>query len=223
MKISINNLMNTFDSDRYDDYEYDSKEESQLLQKFNDYVNLEKDIKKREFLEISDNSKLGKFGKRFIISAMIQGAIVTGLTIALFMNQLFVFNGNIENMFEFAFTDKSGIFIFGFLLQIGLTAGLATTGLFYNHIETNLKKSFSKHNTLLSWTHLIGINVFGSIITSSLIFAGISTSALYQTELSYLLKSIPTIVYISASGFVIVLGIGIIGTAYLLMRNKSTV
>ena len=41
------------------------------------------------------------------------------------MNQLFVFNGNIENMFEFAFTDKSGIFIFGFLLQIGLTAGLA--------------------------------------------------------------------------------------------------
>ena len=33
MKISINNLMNTFDSDRFDDYEYDSKEESQLLGK----------------------------------------------------------------------------------------------------------------------------------------------------------------------------------------------
>ena len=85
-----------------------------------------------------------------------------------------------------------------------------------------MKKSFSKHNTLLSWTHLIGINVFGSIITSSLIFAGISTSALYQTELGYLLKSIPILVTCSASGFVIVLGIGIIGTAYLLLRNKSS-
>ena len=59
------------------------KKKVNYLEKFNDYVNLEKDIKKQEFLEISDNSKPGKFGKRFIISAMIQGAIVTGLTIAL--------------------------------------------------------------------------------------------------------------------------------------------
>jgi hypothetical protein len=208
-------------SDNFDEFEYDSKKEAQLLEKFNDYANLEKKISKRAFLEISDESKPGKFGKKFIISAMIQGAIVTGLTIALFLNQLFVFNGNPQNMFEFAFTDNLGIFFFGFVLQIGLTAGLATIGIFYNHIETNLHSGFTKFNTLLSWIHLFGTNVFGSMITISLIFAGIATSPLYQTELSYLLSSIPTLVYVSAISLAIVLGIGILGTSFLFLKKNS--
>jgi len=152
---------------------------------------------------------------------MIQGAIVTGLTIALFLNQILVFNGNIENMFEFAFTDKSGIFFFGFVLQIGLTAGLVTIGIFYNHIETNLNIGFTRFSNLSSWIHLWGTNVFGNIITVSLIFAGVATSALYQTEFNYLLKSIPTLVYISAICLVVVLGIGIIGTAFLFFRENK--
>jgi len=213
--------MRIFDSGNYDGFEYNSKEEAHLLGKFNDYVNLEKKISTHRFLEISDEPKPGKFGKRFIISAMIQGAIVTGLTIALFLNQILVFNGNIENMFEFAFTDKLGIFFFGFVLQIGLTAGLATIGIFYNHIETNLNRGFTKFSNLVPWIHLCGTNVFGSIITVSLIFAGIATSALYQTEFDYLLKSIPTLVYISAICLVGVLGIGIIGTAFLFFRENK--
>ena len=213
--------MRIFNSDNYDNFECDSKEEAHLLEKFHDYVNLEKKISKQKFLEISDEHKPGKFGKRFIISAMIQGAIVTGLTIALFLNQILVFNGNIENMFEFAFTDKLGIFFFGFVLQIGLTAGLATIGIFYNHIETNLNRGFTKFNNLVPWIHLCGTNVFGSIITVSLIFAGIATSALYQTEFDYLLKSIPTLVYTSAICLVVVLGIGIIGTAFLFFRENK--
>jgi len=152
---------------------------------------------------------------------MIQGAIVTGLTIALFLNQMLVFNGNIENMFEFAFTDKSGVFFFGFVLQLGLTAGLATIGIFYNHIETNLNKGFTKFTNLLSWIHLWGTNVFGNIITISLIFAGIATSALYQTELNYLIKSIPMLVYSSAICLVAVLGIGIIGITFLFLRENK--
>ena len=206
--------MRIFNSDNYDNFEYNSKEEAHLLDKFHDYVNLEKKISKQKFLEISDESKPGKFGKRFIISAMIQGAIVTGLTIALFLNQILVFNGNIENMFEFAFTDNSGIFFFGFVLQIGLTAGLVTIGIFYNHIETNLNREFTRFSNISSWIHLWGTNVFGNIITVSLIFAGIATSALYQTEFNYLLKSIPPLVYISAICLVVILGIGIIGTAF---------
>jgi len=213
--------MRIFNSDNYDNFEYNSKEEAHLLDKFHDYVNLEKKISKQKFLEISDESKPGKFGKRFIISAMIQGAIVTGLTIALFLNQILVFNGNIENMFEFAFTDNSGIFFFGFVLQIGLTAGLVTIGIFYNHIETNLNREFTRFSNISSWIHLWGTNVFGNIITVSLIFAGVATSALYQTEFNYLLKSIPTLVYISAICLVVVLGIGIIGTAFLFFRENK--
>jgi len=213
--------MRIFNSDNYDNFEHNSKEEAHLLDKFHDYVNLEKKISKQKFLEISDESKPGKFGKRFIISAMIQGAIVTGLTIALFLNQILVFNGNIENMFEFAFTDNSGIFFFGFVLQIGLTAGLVTIGIFYNHIETNLNREFTRFSNISSWIHLWGTNVFGNIITVSLIFAGVATSALYQTEFNYLLKSIPTLVYISAICLVVVLGIGIIGTAFLFFRENK--
>jgi magnesium-transporting ATPase (P-type) len=208
--------------DKYEDLDYNSKEEAHLLEKFNDYVNLERKISKRQFLEISDESKAGKFGKKFIISAMIQGAIVTGLTIALFLNQILIFNGNIENMFEFAFTDKSGIFFFGFVLQMGLTAGLATIGIFYNHIELGREKEFTKIRNIVSEIHLYGTNIFGNIITISLIFAGIATSTLYQTEFQYLLKAIPSLVYISAVCLVVVLGIGIIGTAAFHIRENKT-
>lgn len=213
--------MSTFDSFNYDGFDNNTKEEAHLLDKFHDYINLEKKISSQKFLEISDENKPGKFGKRFIISAMIQGAIVTGLTIALFLNQILVFNGNIENMFEFSFTDNSGIFFFGFILQIGLTVGLVTIGIFYNHIEINLNKQFTKFSNLLSWIHLFGTNVFGNIITISLIFAGIATSALYQTELSYLLKSIPLLVYSSVICLVAVLGIGIIGITFLFLRENK--
>jgi len=215
--------MGFFDSERFeDDYVENPQEEAHLLKKFNDYVDMEKKYSKQGFLEISDKTNAGKFGKRFIISAMIQGAIISGLTIALFLNQMVMFNGNIENMFEFAFTDKVGIFFFGFVLQMGLTAGLALTGIFYNHIETREKKEFTKVSNILSWTHLYGTNVFGSIITISLIFAGIATSAAYETEFDYILKSIPSLVYLSAICLVVVLGVGILGTAIsYIKKNKE--
>jgi len=213
--------MRFFNSENQDEMEYSSKEEAHLLEKFNDYVNLEKKISKREFLEISDESKPGKFGKRFIISSMVQGAILTGLTIALFLNQILVFNGNIENMFEFAFTDKLGIFFFGYILQIGLTAGLAITGLFYNHIEANMDRKFTKISTMFSWLHLFGTNLFGNVITISLIFAGIATSALYQTEFGYMIKTIPTLVYLSTICLVVVLGIGIIGALFTFIQKQK--
>lgn len=204
-----------------DNFEYDSKEEDQLMKKFNDYIDLEKRINKMKFLEISDESEPGKFGKRFIISAMAQGAIVVGLTIALFLNQILVFNGDIENMFKFAFTDNSGIFFFGFILQIGLTVGLTITGLFYNHIEKNQNKRFDGFNNILSWIHLAGTNVFGSIITISLIFTGIATSVLYQAEANFWVESVPALVYISAICLVIIFGIGIIRTSLSFIKENN--
>lgn len=209
------------DTDDFGNYEYESKDEDQLMEKFNDYINLEKRIKKMKFLEISDEYETGKFGKRFIISAMIQGAIVIGLTIALFLNQILVFNGNIENMFEFSFTDNLGIFFLGFILQIGLTVGLTITGLFYNHIEINQNKRFTGFNNILSWIHLIGTNVFGSMIAISLIFTGIATSVLYQSEFNFWVKSVPSFVYISAICLVIIFGIGIIRTSFSFIQEKE--
>lgn len=209
------------DYDDFDNFEYESKEEDQLMKKFNDYVDLEKRIKKMKFLEISDEFEPGKFGKRFIISAMVQGAIIVGLTIALFLNQILVFNGNIENMFEFAFTDNLGIFFFGFILQIGLTVGLTITGLFYNHIETNQNKRFTGFSNILSWIHLLGTNLFGSIITISLIFTGIATSVLYQTEANFWVESVPALVYISAICLVVIFGIGIIRTSLSFIKGNN--
>ena len=213
--------MKFIDSDDYSNFEYESREEDQLMKKFNDYVDLEKRIKKMKFLEISDESEPGKFGKRFIISAMAQGAIVVGLTIALFLNQILVFNGDIENMFKFAFTDNSGIFFFGFILQIGLTAGLTITGLFYNHIEKNQNKRFTGFNNILSWIHLGGTNLFGSIITISLIFTGIATSVLYQSEANFWVESVPALVYVSVICLVIIFGIGIIRTSLSFIKGNE--
>ncbi len=213
--------MRFFDADEYDGFEYNSKEEDHLLQKFNDYVNLEKKISKQGFLEVSDETTTGKVGKKFIISAMIQGAIVAGLTIALFINQILVFNGNIKNMFEFSFTDSLGIFFFGFILQIGLTAGLALMGIFYNHIEANKDREIKKFGKILSLVNLYSTNILGNVITISLIFAGIATSVLYQTEFSYVLKTIPSLVYVSAISLVIILGISVMGTALAFIQERK--
>jgi len=67
----------------------------------------------------------------------------------------------------------------------------------------------------------LGTNVFGNIITISLIFAGIATSALYQTEFNDWLTSIPILVYSSAICLVVVLGIGIIGISFLFIRENK--
>ena len=202
------------------DDELETEFEKRLINKFNDYVNLEKKMSKQNFLGISDNVKPGKFGKRFIISGMAQGAIITGLTIALLLNQIAVFNGNISNIFEFAFIDNFGLFFFGFILQIGLTAVLTIFGLFYNHMETNLEKGFSRFTNILSWIHLIGVNVFGNVITMSLMFSGIAASALYQSSNSYVFNLIPSMFYISTILLLTVIVIGVIGTGANFLKNK---
>jgi len=200
--------------------ELNTTEEKHLMKKFNDYIDLEKKFSKNTFLETSDEQESGKFGKKFIISSMIQGAITTGIIISLLFNQIFEFNGNFNNMLEFSFLDPNGLFLFGFMLQIGLTVGLTVIGIFYNHIETNLNREYIGKKQVFPTIHLFGINIFGSIITLSLIAGGIATSDLYQIQNPEALSQIPSIIYISAMCFVSVLTIGIIRAGINFIKNR---
>lgn len=203
--------MKLFDSDDETFVGLVTEEEARLMKKFNDYVNLEKRIAKHRLFETSDERISGKFAKKFIVSSMVQGAILTGLIMSLLLNQALLFNGDLPAMLQFSFIDNHGIFFFGFILQICLTVGLALIGLFYNHVESNLNRGFFGKRKTLAFVHLFGLNIFGIVITMSLMLGGIATSDLYQTLSPSLLHIIPPTIYISAILFVMVLTAGIIG------------
>jgi len=211
--------MRLFDSGD-DAFSLGTSEEAHLMKKFHDYVKLEKKFSHKLF-ETSDKKKSGNFGKKFIISSMIQGSIITGLTISLLINQIFVFNGNFQNMLEFSFLDNNGLFFYGFMLHIVLTVGLAVMGIFYNHIEANIGKEFSGKGKILPIIHLVGINIFGGMITLSIMIGGLATSDLYQLGTPHLLRFIPTLVYISAICFVSVLTVGIVGTSWNFIKSRN--
>jgi hypothetical protein len=47
---------------------------------------------------------------------------------------------------------------------------------FYNHLEINLKKKFSKISNIVAWIHLLGMNIGGPGSTILMIFASLTGS-----------------------------------------------
>jgi uncharacterized membrane protein len=149
---------------------FDSDEESRLLRKFYDYAELEKkESERRRFLETSDKKMPSIWGHRFVLAAMIQGAIVTGLIVALIL---------VKTIFDLSLTEflsPDGYprwFFFGFFMYVALVAAVAITAMFYNHLETNLGKPIRGKKRYLVWTQLIGMNVGGGMATMLLVVSG---------------------------------------------------
>ena len=56
---------------------------------------------------------------------------------------------------------------------------IAVTAVFYNHLEINMAKRIKGFRPVLAWIHLIGMNVGGTAITLTMIFAGLSGSGIF--------------------------------------------
>jgi hypothetical protein len=54
-----------------------------------------------------------------------------------------------------------------------LVVAIAVTAVFYNHLEINMGKSISGFESVLAWIHLIGMNIGGTALTMTMIFAGL--------------------------------------------------
>ncbi|MGH9954572.1 MAG: hypothetical protein ACRD39_02790, partial [Nitrososphaeraceae archaeon] len=109
-----------------------------------------------------------------------------------------------------------------------LIVAIATTAVFYNHLEINLKRKFSKVSNILAWIHLFGMNIGGSGTTILMIFAGLAGSGvlslfvegkLGNQDEAILTSFIPPIAF-----FIVMLSIGVIcgGIAYIIAyRSKA--
>jgi hypothetical protein len=152
---------------------FEDEEESRLLKKFYDYAELEKkESERKRFLEVSDKKHSSLWGNRFVLSAIIHGSIITGLTVAMILMQI-VFSG--VNLIEFLSLSLNGSakwFFFGYFMYITLVVAITITAIFYNHLESNLGRPIRGNTKYLVWAQLIGMNIGGAATTILLIIFG---------------------------------------------------
>jgi hypothetical protein len=119
------------------------------------------------------------WGSRFIISAIIQGAIITGLTISVVSIQLlFSSKINIIQFLSLSFEGPAKWFFLGYIFYMILVVAIAVTATFYHQLEIDMGKSIRGFRSILAWINLIGMNVGGAATTLTMIFAGLKGSGI---------------------------------------------
>jgi hypothetical protein len=119
------------------------------------------------------------WGSRFIISAIIQGAIITGLTISIVSIQLlFSSKINIIQFLSLSFEGPAKWFFLGYIFYMILVVAIAVTATFYHQLEMDMGKSIRGFRSVLAWIHLVGMNVGGAATTLTMIFAGLMGSGI---------------------------------------------
>jgi hypothetical protein len=124
------------------------------------------------------------WGNKFILSAIIQGAIITGLTISVVGAQMLSASVNIIQFLSLSFEGPAKWFFLGYLFYMILVVAIATTAIFYNHLEINMGKNIRGVRSVMAWIHLIGMNVGGAATTISMILAGLMGSGALDLILS---------------------------------------
>ena len=96
---------------------------------------------------------------RFIYAAIIQGAIIVGLTIFLVFSQISYLKPEISRVI--AAGGAGTWFTFGYIMYVVVgVIGVAVSALFYFYREKILAKPYNKRLTkLLAWTHLLLMNL----------------------------------------------------------------
>ena len=98
----------------------------------------------------SNNSLKTKWGNRFIIAAIIQGGIITGMALVTVAFQLLTTDVDIIQFLSLSFEGPAKWFFIGIILYLILIVAIATTAVFYNHLEINLKRMFSRVSNILA-------------------------------------------------------------------------
>ena len=115
---------------------------------------------------------------RFIISAIIQGALVTGMALVIVVIQVTNSQINIIQFLSLSFDGTAKWFFLGIIFHLIIILAIAVTALFYSHLEITLKKEFSKSAKVLAYIHLIGMNVGGAGAMMIMTYAGLAGTGL---------------------------------------------
>jgi hypothetical protein len=218
IKFELHLTMSRWDNP-VDDF-FSEEEESRLLKKFYDYAEIEKkESERKRFLEVSDRKKPSPWGNRFVLSAIIQGAVITGLTVSLILMQAIFSDVSLIEFLSLSLDGPAKWFFFGYFMYITLVVTIAITAIFYNHLESNLGKQVRGSKNKLVWAQLIGMNVGGAVTTILLIVAGfigtgfVSFAEGEQNQAQYITELVK--IPVAVSGLVFAGGMIAGGLAYI--------
>ena len=151
---------------------------------------------------------------RFIIAAIIQGAVITVMALVIVTIQTLNNEINIIQYLSLSFEGTAKWFFLGIIFHLIIIVAVAVTALFYSHLEITLQKKFSSKTNILAATHLLGMNVGGAGSMMIMTYAGLAGTGLLRifTE-GKLGPKYPTIMdsFIEPiGGFVAFLAIGVV-------------
>lgn len=115
---------------------------------------------------------------RFIISAIIQGALITAMALVIVVIQVTNSEINIIQYLSLSFEGTAKWFFFGIIFHLIVIVAIAVTALFYSHLQITLKKEFTKTSNVLAAIHLIGMNVGGAGSMMIMTYAGLAGTGL---------------------------------------------
>ena len=109
---------------------------------------------------------------RFIYAAIIQGAIIVGLTVFLIFSQISFLKPEISRVI--AAGGAGTWFTFGYIMYVVVgVIGVAVSAIFYYYLEKILAKPYDKRLTkLLAWMHLLLMNFGTTSAMGMLMYAG---------------------------------------------------
>jgi hypothetical protein len=113
---------------------------------------------------------------RFIIAAIVQGAVITGLTLAFVAAQLLTSGTNIIEFLSLSFEGPAKWIFLGYIFYMILVVAIAVSAVFYSHLEVGMDRRIRGFRSFLAWIHLVGMNVGGAATTIIMIFAGLAGS-----------------------------------------------
>jgi hypothetical protein len=113
---------------------------------------------------------------RFIIAAIVQGAVITGLTLAFVAAQILISGTNIIEFLSLSFEGPAKWIFLGYIFYMILVVAIAVSAVFYSHLEVGMGRRIRGFRSFLAWIHLVGMNVGGAATTIIMIFAGLAGS-----------------------------------------------
>jgi hypothetical protein len=119
-----------------------------------------------------------KWANRFIIAAILQGAVITAMSIVIVGMQMSYTQVNIIQYLSLSFEGTAKWFFLGIIFYLIVVLAVAVSALFYSHLEITLKKKFSKVSNVLAGIHLVGMNVGGAGAMIIMAFAGLAGTGL---------------------------------------------
>jgi hypothetical protein len=174
----------------------------------------------------------GPWTMRFIAAAILQGAIIVGLTAFLVLSQISFLKPEVSRVI--AAGGAGTWFTFGYIIYIVVgVIGVAVSAIFYYYIENVLAKRYdSTIAKALAWSHLILMNLGTTAATSMLMYAGYVSGAAVlpigvggkgfnQGEVHQILS--PFVQPISIAILILLLGVLLGGLGFLLIyKSKRT-